>query len=77
MWPAVVVDESNVPANRAPKPVRLDQSIHVQFFGTHDFARFGSVKWLYYNWYFLSNNDPKVVFLFPTPGLSRSRQCPF
>ncbi|CAM0950725.1 unnamed protein product [Alopecurus aequalis] len=38
MWPAVVVDESNVPANRTLKPVRLDQSIHVQFFGTHDFA---------------------------------------
>jgi hypothetical protein len=39
MWPAVVVDESNVPANRALKPGRLDQSILVQFFGTHDFAR--------------------------------------
>lgn len=39
MWPAVVVDESNVPENRALKPVRLDQSIIVQFFGTHDFAR--------------------------------------
>ncbi|XP_062199062.1 histone-lysine N-methyltransferase TRX1-like isoform X2 [Phragmites australis] len=38
MWPAVVVDESNVPA-KALKPVRLDQSILVQFFGTHDFAR--------------------------------------
>lgn len=44
MWPAVVVDESNVPANRALKPGRLDQSILVQFFGTHDFARFDSVK---------------------------------
>ncbi|GJN11688.1 hypothetical protein PR202_ga29898 [Eleusine coracana subsp. coracana] len=40
MWPAVVVDDSDVPANRALKPVRLDQSILVQFFGTHDFARF-------------------------------------
>uniref|UniRef100_A0A0D9XB32 Histone-lysine N-methyltransferase n=1 Tax=Leersia perrieri TaxID=77586 RepID=A0A0D9XB32_9ORYZ len=39
MWPAVVVDESNVPANRALKPCRQDQSILVQFFGTHDFAR--------------------------------------
>ncbi|KAG8060907.1 hypothetical protein GUJ93_ZPchr0002g25677 [Zizania palustris] len=39
MWPAVVVDESNVPANWALKPGRLDQSILVQFFGTHDFAR--------------------------------------
>ncbi|KAK3132501.1 hypothetical protein QOZ80_6AG0523000 [Eleusine coracana subsp. coracana] len=39
MWPAVVVDDSDVPANRALKPVRLDQSILVQFFGTHDFAR--------------------------------------
>jgi hypothetical protein len=33
------VDDSDVPANRALKPVRLDQSIFVQFFGTHDFAR--------------------------------------
>ncbi|TVU10902.1 hypothetical protein EJB05_44457 [Eragrostis curvula] len=39
MWPAVVVDELDVPANRALKPVRSDQSILVQFFGTHDFAR--------------------------------------
>ncbi|CAL5090627.1 unnamed protein product [Urochloa decumbens] len=39
MWPAVVVDASDVPANRALKPVRLDHSILVQFFGTHDFAR--------------------------------------
>ncbi|XP_021308614.1 histone-lysine N-methyltransferase TRX1 isoform X3 [Sorghum bicolor] len=39
MWPAVVVDESNVPATRALKSIRLDQSILVQFFGTHDFAR--------------------------------------
>ncbi|KAL6863720.1 hypothetical protein ACP4OV_016623 [Aristida adscensionis] len=39
MWPAVVVDESSVPASRALKPVRLDKSIFVQFFGTHDFAR--------------------------------------
>lgn len=42
MWPAVVVDESDVPAKRAMKPVRLDQSINVQFFGTHDFARIKS-----------------------------------
>ncbi|EMS62500.1 Histone-lysine N-methyltransferase ATX2 [Triticum urartu] len=40
MWPAVIVDESNVHASRALKPIRLDQSILVQFFGTHDFARF-------------------------------------
>ncbi|KAM3256325.1 hypothetical protein ACQJBY_049050 [Aegilops geniculata] len=39
MWPAVIVDESNVHASRALKPIRLDQSILVQFFGTHDFAR--------------------------------------
>lgn len=39
MWPAVVVDESNVPATRALKSIRLDQSMLVQFFGTHDFAR--------------------------------------
>jgi hypothetical protein len=39
MWPAVVVDDSDVPANQALKPVQLDQSILVQFFGTNDFAR--------------------------------------
>uniref|UniRef100_A0A8R7UFR9 Histone-lysine N-methyltransferase n=1 Tax=Triticum urartu TaxID=4572 RepID=A0A8R7UFR9_TRIUA len=42
MWPAVIVDESNVHASRALKPIRLDQSILVQFFGTHDFARIKS-----------------------------------
>jgi hypothetical protein len=63
MWPAVVVDESDVPAKRAMKPVRLDQSINVQFFGTHDFARYGSVKRLQFNYYFLPKNDPKVVCL--------------
>ncbi|EMS47250.1 hypothetical protein TRIUR3_30565 [Triticum urartu] len=40
MWPVVIVDESNVHASRALKSIRFDQSILVQFFGTHDFARF-------------------------------------
>ncbi|KAJ3693265.1 hypothetical protein LUZ60_008745 [Juncus effusus] len=39
MWPAVVVDESNVCMKNGLKLGRADQSILVQFFGTHDFAR--------------------------------------
>ncbi|KAG1364351.1 Histone-lysine N-methyltransferase TRX1 [Cocos nucifera] len=39
MWPAVVVNESNVGASQGLKPVRVDKSVLVQFFGTHDFAR--------------------------------------
>ncbi|XP_073001650.1 histone-lysine N-methyltransferase TRX1-like isoform X1 [Typha latifolia] len=39
MWPAVVVDESVIGTRRGLKSVRVDQSVLVQFFGTHDFAR--------------------------------------
>ncbi|RRT55051.1 hypothetical protein B296_00048740, partial [Ensete ventricosum] len=40
MWPAVVVSESNFGPRGDLKPTRINQSILVQFFGTHDFARF-------------------------------------
>ncbi|KAJ3698232.1 hypothetical protein LUZ61_001937 [Rhynchospora tenuis] len=39
MWPAVVVDESDLCEKKGLKADRLSQSILVQFFGTHDFAR--------------------------------------
>ncbi|XP_042459563.1 histone-lysine N-methyltransferase TRX1-like isoform X1 [Zingiber officinale] len=39
MWPAVVVSESNFGPKKALKPSRTNESILVQFFGTHDFAR--------------------------------------
>jgi PWWP domain len=39
MWPAVVVDESDLCERKGLKPDRLHQSILVQFFGTHDYAR--------------------------------------
>lgn len=42
MWPAVVMDESNVGARGVLKLARVDQSVLVQFFGTHDFARFST-----------------------------------
>nr|CAD1831719.1 unnamed protein product [Ananas comosus var. bracteatus] len=42
MWPAVVMDESNVGARGVLKLARVDQSVLVQFFGTHDFARIRS-----------------------------------
>lgn len=41
MWPAVVVDESNIGAHGGLQLIRHEQSVLVQFFGTHDFARFG------------------------------------
>lgn len=40
MWPAVVLNESNIGASQGLKPARVDKSVLVQFFGTHDFARF-------------------------------------
>ncbi|KAG6498743.1 hypothetical protein ZIOFF_038465 [Zingiber officinale] len=39
MWPTVVVSESNFGPKNALKPSRTNESILVQFFGTHDFAR--------------------------------------
>lgn len=42
MWPAVVVDESNMGARGGLKLIRHEQSLLVQFFGTHDFARVNS-----------------------------------
>lgn len=40
MWPAVVINESDIGANGRLQLIRHDQSVLVQFFGTHDFARF-------------------------------------
>ncbi|PKA57771.1 Histone-lysine N-methyltransferase ATX2 [Apostasia shenzhenica] len=39
-WPALVVNEPDAGASGL-KPIRREQSIFVQFFGTHDFARIG------------------------------------
>lgn len=38
MWPALIINESQVGAKRVIK--RGDKSVPVQFFGTHDFAWF-------------------------------------
>lgn len=40
MWPAVVIDEAYVGANRVLKTMQGERAVSVQFFGTHDFARF-------------------------------------
>ncbi|XP_020247221.1 histone-lysine N-methyltransferase TRX1-like [Asparagus officinalis] len=42
MWPAVIVDESNIGERGVLQLVRHNQSVLVQFFGTHDFARINS-----------------------------------
>ncbi|OVA05105.1 PWWP domain [Macleaya cordata] len=39
MWPAVVVNESDIGARKGLKSNLGDKSVSVQFFGTHDFAR--------------------------------------
>ncbi|KAJ6845956.1 putative histone-lysine N-methyltransferase ATX2 [Iris pallida] len=39
MWPAVIVDESNIGARTGLQSIQRDKSVLVQFFGTHDFAR--------------------------------------
>ncbi|KAL5703167.1 hypothetical protein ACHQM5_028294 [Ranunculus cassubicifolius] len=38
MWPAVIVNESNVAARKSLKTNQGDKRFPVQFFGTHDFA---------------------------------------
>lgn len=40
MWPAIIVDESLVGDRKGLHKVPGGKSIPVQFFGTHDFARF-------------------------------------
>lgn len=40
MWPAIVVDESLIGDHKGLSKILGGQSIPVQFFGTHDFARF-------------------------------------
>lgn len=41
MWPAVVLDESLASSCKGLKTFVGGRSVPVQFFGTHDFARFG------------------------------------
>lgn len=40
MWPAIVVDESLIGDYKGLNKISGGRSIPVQFFGTHDFARF-------------------------------------
>ncbi|GFQ04380.1 histone-lysine n-methyltransferase atx2 [Phtheirospermum japonicum] len=39
VWPAIVLDESNVGERKGLKKISGEKSVLVQFFGTHDFAR--------------------------------------
>lgn len=41
MWPGLVVDESHISAQGILNKTSVGRSVSVQFFGTHDFARFG------------------------------------
>lgn len=40
MWPAIVVDESLIGGHKGLSKISGGRSVPVQFFGTHDFARF-------------------------------------
>ena len=40
MWPAIVVDESLIVDRKGLNKTAGGRSVPVQFFGTHDFARF-------------------------------------
>lgn len=40
MWPAIVLDESFVSIRRGLNKISGEKSVLVQFFGTHDFARY-------------------------------------
>lgn len=40
MWPAIVVDESLIGGREGLSKTLVGGSVSVQFFGTHDFARF-------------------------------------
>lgn len=40
MWPALIMDESLIGGRKGLKRTKGDRSVLVQFFGTHDFARF-------------------------------------
>lgn len=52
MWPAVVVDESCLGNLKGLTKNSEGKSVPVQFFGTHDFARY-AVKKLEDNYFFL------------------------
>ncbi|VAI16706.1 unnamed protein product [Triticum turgidum subsp. durum] len=75
MWPAVIVDESNVHASRALKPIRLDQSILVQFFGTHDFARIKSKQAVPFLNGLLSSLHLKCKQTRFSRGLEEAKEC--
>jgi hypothetical protein len=40
MWPAIVVDEILIGDRKGLSKISGGRSVPVQFFGTHDFARF-------------------------------------
>lgn len=40
MWPAIVLDESQTGGRKGLKKTSGEKSVLVQFFGTHDFARY-------------------------------------
>ncbi|GER40803.1 histone-lysine N-methyltransferase ATX1 [Striga asiatica] len=40
VWPAIVLDESQVGQHKGLKKLSSEKSVLVQFFGTHDFARY-------------------------------------
>lgn len=40
MWPAIVIDESLIVDRKGLSNISRGKSVPVQFFGTHDFARF-------------------------------------
>jgi hypothetical protein len=44
MWPAFVVDESLIGDHKGLSKISRGRSVPVQFFGTHDFARFVILK---------------------------------
>lgn len=44
MWPAIVVDESLIGGREGLSKTLVGGSVSVQFFGTHDFARF-EIHW--------------------------------
>lgn len=40
MWPAIIVDESLIGDRKGLRNISGGRTVPVQFFGTHDFARF-------------------------------------
>lgn len=40
MWPGIIVDDSHITSRGVSNKISTGKSVSVQFFGTHDFARF-------------------------------------